>query len=436
MTLVPDRIRWYEDMLVTTRHVEALTARLEGLIQALPGRQPFPWGVTHCDAALHDRVVAVRTLDAVMPDGSVVAIGEDQAQLELDLRAVLATRCPRRLLVHLATPLRDDESAAGPRFVLDAAAGIVGDDALPAERRRRRPVLIAGDVPSASQYASVPLLEVSTDQPALAITDFVPPLLQVEPHSPLGQRCGSLSERLRREVASLVNGGHEAQPPFAAEIRAQVNPVIAALPSFEVLLASGPHPFALYVELCRVAAAVAALRNRAAPPSFPAYQHHDARAAFDPVLRFALGQRDVSARETAVSFPFERDGRWFRLPPDRGWTEALAADSPRALIVAVQGIPDGAQAQQWGAHCVIAGRSAIQSQLARRVLGLGRRPVAPAGELPAAPDVHLFRLDPDPELARPGEDLLVLGDLPGPSPIALTLYVVNREGKGPDGSTS
>ena len=57
MTLIPDRIRWYDDVLVTPQHVEQVSRRLELLVQGLPARySPFAWGVAHAQVVLHDGV--------------------------------------------------------------------------------------------------------------------------------------------------------------------------------------------------------------------------------------------------------------------------------------------------------------------------------------------------------------------------------------------
>ncbi len=427
MTLIPDRIRWYEDVLVTPQHVEQLSRRLELLVQGLPARySPFAWGVAHAHVVLHDGVIGVTALDAVMPNGLQVAFEDDGMRLQLDLRAHVPSAGRARVLVHLALPREDSEDASVRRFVAGSIDEMLGDDGLPLERRRSRLTLCAGEAPSPARYVSLPLREVTVDGAAITLTDFVPPLLHVAPGDVIAQRCAEVVDRLRREVAVLANRSMDDAPmPFRAEVRAQINPVIAALPPFEVLATASPHPFALYLELCRVAAAAAALRDRVAPPSFPPYNHADLRGVFDPLFRFVLGSTQASLSESTASFAFERDGVWFRLPPEQGWSEALAAGSPQQLVLAMQAETSDAQAAHWGEHCVIASRSAIQPLLARRVLGLGRRRIHAIGALPVERDVHLFRLDVDPALVKPGEDLLVLGDLPGIRPAALTLHVIN-----------
>jgi predicted component of type VI protein secretion system len=432
MTSVPDRIRWYDDMLVTTQHADALAARLEALVQALPGRyHPFPWGIVQADVAVVDQAVSVKRLDAVMPGGIPVAVGDDGPALDLDLRPFLTPGRRRTLLVHLAAAIDDKDARPSTRFVPDGTGAIVGDDAMPAERRRRRLALFAGDAPPETAYASFPLIEVDTLRATPAATDFVPPLLHVGPPWPLAARCAAVAGHVRAELATLVNGSQ----PDAAAARAQLAPVIAALLPYEVLIASQPHPFTLYLELCRVAAALAGVRTRGVPLPYPAYQHNDARAAFDPVLRFVLGEADAAPTTTLRPFVFDREGPCFRLRPDRGWTGALGSDSAD-LILAMDGVDSDAQAERWGSQSVIASRGAIRSLLVRRVLGVPRRRVAPPPGLLVDADVYLFRIEPDAELINAGEDLIVLSDLPGITPAALNLYVVRRGGADSDDARS
>jgi type VI secretion system protein ImpJ len=434
MRPVPDPVRWYDDMLVTSRHVGQLSLRLESLVQALPGRlTPFFWGIARLDHVVDEGVLEVRSLEAVMPNGACVSLVEGQEELRLDLRAFASSSGMQRFFVHLATPVDEQDLDEPRRFVPGPRTGeVMRDDGLQVERRTRRLSLLAGEPPSHARYSSVPLLEITVEHGAPTLTDFIPPLLRVAAPWALAHQCATIAERLRGEIAVVAHGAAgDSQMPFPAEVRAQINPAVAAVPAFEVVLASAPHPFPLYLELCRLGGAVAALRNRVVPPSFPPYDHQDARACFAPVVRFLLGTGDLSAPAAAVPFAFDREGPWFRLPPDPLWNEALAPGSRLHMVLALQADMPEAQARQWGGNCVIATRGAIRPLLARRVLGLPRRPIAPYGALPSGPDRYLYRIEPDSQIARPGEDLLVLADLPGIRPAALTLYVVDAgEGSG------
>jgi len=433
VTSVPDRLRWHDDMLVTPLHLDQLARRLEALVQHVPTRNGrFAWGIVSSRVTVDEGRLAVGSVEAIMPNGLYVA-STDEAQ---DLRVDLPSHAPPQgecVRVYLAVALDDSdrEAMSPPHVVADpGAAGWIGDDGLPLERVRTRVALVVGSPPAPERFTSLPLAEVRIDGRGGSLTDFVPPLVAVGPDHPLVAQCAAVAGQLRREVDVLATRSIDNAPlPFRAEIRAQINPMLAALPPFEVMFGAHPHPFALYLELCRVAAAVAALRDRVTPPTFPAYVHEDPRASFDPVFRFVSGAAAPRLTETTASFPFERDGAWFRLPPAQPWSEALASESPSQLVLAMQADTTEALAAQWGEQAVIASRGVIQSLLARRVLGLARHRVHAVGGLPVERDVFLFLLDRQPQIARPGEDLLVLGDLPALKPDALTLHVVREGGR-------
>ena len=298
-----------------------MSLRVESLVQDLPGRyQPFFWGVRSCDYVLTAGAITVRALDGVMPNGFHVAIDDERAPLHLEVGRSPASLRPNPVLVHVAMPL--GEPAIGSRrFVAcegEAANAVVGEDGVEIPRVRTNLVLLAGETPSTSRYTSFPLLQVRWEGGSCVVTDFLPPTLRVAPESRLGRQCASLSDRLRREAAAVADRLTDAlQAPFAADVRAQLNPVIGALPAFEVLAGAEPHAAILYLELCRLAGAVAVLRNRLIPPQFPPYLHNDARPGFDYVIRFVLGASDQTLSATIRRFTFEREGAWFRSRPIR-----------------------------------------------------------------------------------------------------------------------
>jgi predicted component of type VI protein secretion system len=416
----PDPIRWHNGMLVTPTSQQQLALRFENLIQALPGRyHPFFWGVSRVEYAVDDLkggVLTVRALDAVMRNGLHVTI-DDRAPVRLALEPGGGKK-----LVYLT--MRRDDTDESRRFVpcgRDAADVPVGEDGVDIPFLRTRLELSADRAtPPTSPDSGFPLCEVRCEGKSFYMTNFMPPTLQVDHDSPLGKQCAAIPGSLRTESSAVAD-------------RAQLNPLIGALPAFEVILAARPHPLALYIELCRLAGAVAVLRNNSVPPQFPPYVHDAARTAFDKVVRFVKGSEDDAAGEAVRRCAFEREGIWFRLPSDAGWTDALAPGSHLQMILAMETDAGDASAQRWADNCVIGTVGAVKKLLSRRVPGLPRRSVSPGTALPSRRGLHFFRLTPDEEAAKPGEDLMVLADLPAVKdlpavqPSALHLYVVEPE---------
>ena len=409
MTQLPLRIRWHSGMLVTPTSQRHLSERIDGLVQTLPGRyQPFFWGVTgdveYDMDALGDGILTVRGLDAVMRNGCHVAV-----DARADLKMPLSLTDGQSMVVYVAL---DEDAEDSSRFVpcgSDAAEIVLGEDGVGIPLSKPRLVLHADRTPQSAQPdTSFPLCEVRREGIRYHLTDFLPPTLQITSGSALGRRCRPISETLRAEAGTVKDA-------------VRLSAIISALPAFEVMLAGNPHSFALYVELSRVAGAVAVLRNDEMPPVFPAYDHDAALVGFERVVGYILKETGEKASGSFTRFTFERDASWFRLRPDPGWTDALAPDSGIELVLTVEG--DDAQAHRWGENCVIASRSVADTLLRRRLLGCARRRVTPGGSLPSRPNVHHFRITPDADALKPGEDLLAIGNLGGPEPSAVHLYV-------------
>lgn len=409
MKPLPSSIRWHSGMLVTPTSHRHLSQRVEGLIQTLPGRyQPFFWGVSrdveYDLGALKDGVLAVRSIDAVMRNGYHVAI-DDRANLHLPLTGNEGDS----VVVRLALDEDAEDARRFDRCGGDAAEIVYGEDGVEIPFSKPCLILYADRSPqSARPDTSFPLCELRREGAAWRLTEFVPPTLQVAPASALGRRCAPISPMLRTEASAVKD-------------RVRLSAIISTLPAFEVLFAGSPHPFALYVELCRVAGAVAVLRSEVMPQVFPAYDHDAAHVAFEKVVGYILKETGEKVSGSFKRFTFDRDGSWFRLRPDSGWTDALAPDSGFELVLTIE--CDDAQAQRWGDNCIIATSSVADMLLARRLLGCARRRVTPGAALPSGANVHYFRITPNADALKPGEDLLAIGNLGGPEPSAVHMYV-------------
>ena len=323
MNRLSPSIRWHSGMLVTPTSQRHLSERIDGLVQTLPGRyQPYFWGVSgdveyDMDALQHG-TLAVRSIDAVMRNGCHVAADE-----RAGVRLPLSLNDGQSVVVRLA--LGEDEAAGdASRFVpcgSDAAEIVLGEDGVEIPLSKPRLILSLDESPrSARPDASFPLCEVRRHGAAYRLTDFLPPTLQVTPGSALGRRCRTISQMLRTEASTVTD-------------RVRLSAIVATLPAFEVMLAGNPHPFALYVELCRVAGAAAALRNDAIPSAFPPYDHDAARGGFETVVRYILKETGEKVSGSLERYTFESDGSRFHLRPDPGWTDALAPGSGSELVL-------------------------------------------------------------------------------------------------------
>jgi type VI secretion system protein ImpJ len=430
---IPDLIQWHEGLLLTPQHFQQLSSRVESLFQALPSWYvPFYWGVRSFEydrTGLTAGVLTVRELDAVMQDGLHVSVTE-RHDLQLDLRPMAAAFRQAPVQIHVALPVANGQPHAGAvnRYVSfdgePVADENTGEGGIAIPRLRPQLSLVAAAQPPA-RFTSFPLIEVRCEGETFLPTAFIPPTLAVTAASPLGRKCGEMSERLRVKAIELAERAILApQSAFAAEARSQLHSLVSALPAFEaVLRTDNAHPCALYVEACRLAGHVAVLSHGLLPPVFPAYVHNDPRRSFDQVLQFVAQAVDEGVPDTVRRFAFLQEENTFRLPADAAWSPAFGIGSLARLVLAVRCDADRDQIVAWGENCVIGGQNSVASLLSRRVLGVRRRFAEHIGELRPPRGLHLFELVPDAEILGAGEDLLVLGSSSGVRPEAIYLYV-------------
>jgi len=87
----PDRIQWHEGMLLSPQHFQLESARIDALIawHTLTGT-PYAWGVKRLKidlALLASCTVRVIELEAILPDGTAIALSHDETQgIDLSIR--------------------------------------------------------------------------------------------------------------------------------------------------------------------------------------------------------------------------------------------------------------------------------------------------------------------------------------------------------------
>jgi type VI secretion system protein ImpJ len=430
---IPDLIQWHEGLLLTPQHFQQLSLRMESLVQSLPGLYvQFGWGVRvfEYDAADFSMgVLTVRALDVVMPDGFHVVLSPARDDLQVDLRPLAGRLRKKPLQVHLAMPLSvghmPDAVVRFSSYEGDPVADAnTGDGSIVIPRLRPRLSLMVEDQPPA-RYTSFPIIEVRCEGETYLPTAFVPPTLQVAASSPLGRTCAHVSERIRMKAADLAELAIlSPQSRSAAEARSQLHLLACALPPLEALLRTdGAHPFALYLELCRVAGQVAVLGNSLVAPLFPAYVHNDPARGFDELAQFITRSVEEGLPETVRRFAFGQQDEVFRLVDDPAWSDVFRPGSKKRPVLAIRSAAPDDLTLEWGQNCIVGGANEVESLLARRILGLARRYVEFIGDVRPPRGVYLFALTPDADTMQPGEDLLVLGSSSGVRPEALYLYI-------------
>jgi type VI secretion system protein ImpJ len=195
----PQRVVWSEGLLIGPQHLQQLDLYHERLLSMrLEAVEALPWGVVRCEidpVALSAGQVRVLRLQAVMPDGAVLALDEGDAELP-PLRHVdhhfPAAEAKLELFVGL---LREREGIDNYSQSDDAlgryriARREVRDTTSPQQRAevgfgQRNAVLLFGDEPQ-DDYVVLKLAEIGHDHKGqlLLLDAFVPPCLRVSASS-------------------------------------------------------------------------------------------------------------------------------------------------------------------------------------------------------------------------------------------------------------
>jgi type VI secretion system protein ImpJ len=419
---LPDAIQWHEGMLLAPQHFQQLVLRCDALLHYHTAAiSPFHWGVRRwkLDTTLlvHGRF-RVLELEAVMPDGLVISLGEEDSQtLELDLTPYTEELRTEPRTIYQTVPsrqsARSSDNGDGELRRYDSVDGdpvnddVSGSGELRIPRLRPRIRLSLGDVPPA-KYVSFPLARVAHRNEMFVRTDFVPPTLLVAPHSPLGELCLSITRRLREKAMYLseqvaAHGrvmGRDAVQDYKSMIRA----IVESLPYTEALIRSGAaHPFQLYLALCTLAGRTAALSSAMLPPDFSPYDHNDPLASFQQPRAFILKMVDENILETYFSVAFQFRDDVFSVRFEDAWKD-------RQLLIGVRPA-DNVPVKDvitWVHESLIGAGSMMQSLRERRIRGVEREQQETEDVFAAARGFTLFSLDPGSEFICPGEQLNVL----------------------------
>lgn len=439
---VPALIQWHEGMLLAPQHFQQLVARSDQLLNHhLTLGLPFHFGVVRLrfdSTLLFGGTLRITELAALLPDGLAVSFRPGSgSELQIDLRAVTEQAKHEPILVYLAVPaeLRGSSAQAGElgRYVSvpgDAVSDdTTGDQPVRIPRLRPRLRLLCGPDAPPQRYVSLPLLSVRYKNGAFVAAEYIPPLLQVEVDSALGELCARVSRRIREKATYLLeiirSPAITSKPALLEESKRLIANLSTNLIPFEALLATGRvHPYALYVALCGIAGVVAAVGSQPLPPLFPAYDQLDVRRSFDAVCEFVFRSLDEGISEAFTSIPFKLDAGTFVLGFEREWQS-------RVLILGVKGAPGSSDQQivDWVQSSLIGTSSRFRMLRERRLLGTARQPIERYEGLVATRGALLFQLQVSPDYIVPGEPLMVgnFSEKPGMArPAEMSLYVANK----------
>jgi type VI secretion system protein ImpJ len=428
-------------MLLAPQHFQQLAVRTEALLQYhMLAAAPFHWGVRRLrvdTSLLLDGTFRVIELEAVMPDGLAVSYRDGDP---IDLTVSLAGRAIDRnssVPVHLAVPAaRGAASTVGGdfgRYTSYDSAPIpdlnTGEGELVVPRLRPRLLLLAGDTPP-DKYVSIPLARVSYRDERFALTEFVPPLMQVTQQDELGTACARVLKRIREKAAFLADRARAASAtakrPLVIETQLMAQNLAGGLPRAEAMLRTGvAHPYQLYLAFCDIVGHVASVGTAMIPPLVDAYDHLDCQASFASIFSYIDGVLD-GIQEAYRPVPFRFSNGVFELALDPDWVRegslVLGAVGPA-------GVSD-ADLAAWLESSLIASKTRMTSLRERRVRGPSRSRLDSPDTVGVAPrrGEVIVTVGADAQYVEAGEVLQVMnpGDGDRGRPDEVVLYVATR----------
>ena len=443
---IPDLVQWHEGMLLAPQHFQQLTAREESLLRYhLHLLTPFYWGLRHMQidqVALVNGTFRVLELEAVLPDGLVLAQTPTDPELSVSLRDAMAATPQIPVSVHLVVPVERAANArsngALSRYSSYESAPVAdantGEGEIPVPRLKPRASLIVADV-LPDKYVSLQVAQVAYRDEAFVLTDFIPPLLTVTPQSDLGRLCADIVRRVREKAAFLADRARATAAtgphPLVVATQRMAQNLSTGLPPVEVLLRTGvSHPFAVFSAMATLVGQCAGAGPGIIPPVLDPYNHAALRSSFGQIEAFLTDLLD-GIREEYRSIPFRDADGTFELPIELSWLEG------GNLVVGVLAPPGVVEADvaDWFDRSLIASRSRVSALRERRIRGPARTIVPAPETLGIAPrrGEVIFTVEVNPQYVEAGEVLQILHPLRGEAgrPREIVLYAPEKERRTP-----
>ncbi len=438
-------IQWHDGMLLMPQHFQQMDVRMENMITYVMSHAlPFSWGVVKLkidEALLTLGTFRPLELEAIMPDGLLITgLPESQTPLEIDLLPLQDKIEVSPHFVYLCIPhqRKADQEKVGTgalaRYKSSSSNNIVdintGDQAIDIPCLVPNLSLHVGTEPPA-HYVALPIAQVSYNTKSFDLTEYVPPLVQVDPLSIIGKMCKQLAYRSRQKLGYLqekVQSVSErvTKESFFEELEDVRLKLIAGLLPFEAVLFMGKAtPFQLYLMLCNLAGNVCGVKYGEVPPPFDPYDHLNLMKNFSQLIRYIEKILD-EIEESYTVIPFILNDRVFTLQLQSSWVGDR-------LILGARGQPGMTTEDllEWIKQCVIVTDKYITIAKDDRVLGASRRIVSEVSSmnLVSTKGMKLFIVDVDPRYINPRGVLCIFNfsDDNSTRPLEVVLYRSNPQ---------
>jgi type VI secretion system protein ImpJ len=354
-------VHWHEGMFLRPHHFQAADRYWAETLQASEKwDHAYNYGLRSFDYskdALANSKFLLRSCSGRLPDGTLVTHAADQLDLADDVQnsAQLSERVE-------GVVERDEAGRAGVRIYLalprlnPRAANVArGKDADAATMRYRLSKDSHGDESSGGNEQEIefrrpnlvlrssgrplsgcdwmPIAEVRRGAGpggTLELSgDYIPPLLAVDAWEPLKWLLidiyHQVGERIDRWSKLLADRGTTLASQEPPDVRlyfmlSHLNESYAAL--HLLTQADGVHPFAMYVELCRLVGKLAIFGKSMRPPEIPKYDHDNLAYIFKWVRDRIAADLVLEVQQTYEQRYFERMGVLMRVTLKQEWLQS------------------------------------------------------------------------------------------------------------------
>ncbi|MDV9031533.1 type VI secretion system baseplate subunit TssK [Pseudomonas sp. RAC1] len=405
-----NRVVWSEGMFITTQHFQQHDRYLETFIDARS--RPLStaaWGFSELlidQGLLAQGKLAIISARGLLPDGTPFDIPRDDLpppplEIPEDLRDAV---------IYLGLPLKragardtvdEGEPLDGARYV--ARVSEVRDDNAPFENRAplalgSRALRLLSEREGLGDYAALGVLrlrEKRADRALVLDDSYIPPILDVAVSDTLAnfrsELLGLLHQRgealAGRVVASANGGASEIADFMLLQLVNRAQPLVEHLGQLSPL-----HPERLFSELVALAGEFATFtQDGRRPESFPAYQHDDLAATFQPLmasLRQALSML-IDSKAVAIPIVEKAYGVHVGMLADRS-----LLDSASFILVVRADVPSETLRSRFGQQSKIGSVEHIRDLVNLQLPGIGLLPlpVAPR-QIPFHAGSTYFELD-------------------------------------------
>lgn len=340
-------VHWYEGMFLRPHHFQAENRHLAHVLnRGEKWDQHYNWGVRAVDLdleALANYRLVVRSLEARLPDGTLIALPEDGTVPAIELKA--AFEKANSVTVFLAVPVvrlgranvATGRTGDGARYLVDSQEledENTGVNPQPIQvRLMNLRLLLSNQDHTGYEVLPIARLEKSPRAEAVPQLDraYIPPLLACDAWQPLAagilqtiyDRIGKKIELLGNQVvANSISFDSQAQgdPQILAQLRV-LNEAYAYLGI--LVFARGIHPLQAYLELNRLIGQLAIFGATRRPPDVPKYDHDDLGGCFYRAKHHVDGLLDVLVEPAYKERPFIGTGLRMQVALEQAWLESI-----------------------------------------------------------------------------------------------------------------